>query len=796
MRKHQHKQLIEILETIGEAQNAKMYADARYGAVALSDFIEQQMGEGTKIVKLLREYCELLLKAHNGEVSDKLLNKQFYKIDNSIRFELKPDKIEIVFLCYNASMSDSVLSIYQAAKADPNCNAVWMPIPYYEKNPDGSFRVRHYEGAEYYPGIECTDWQKYDIEARHPDVIVTYNPYDEGNYVTSVHPLFYTKRLRGLTDLLIYTPYFVVGDELEEAFATVAGCVYAHRVIVQSENICEAYIKYFKKHFGNQIGEPEKKFIALGSPKFDAVINAKREDFSLPGEWREIIGDKKVVFYNTSVGAILRGNEQYLKQLRMVIKAFNDHKDVVLWWRPHPLSEQTYDSMRMGLAAEYRAIVEEYRAGFNGIYDSTADLHRAIAWSDVYYGDGSSIVELFRAVGKPFAIQDIGLQENEGFEIHKVTINTMCFQDNFAYFAEDMFNAFCKVDLETGVVDFIDRFPAECASHLYRGIVEVSRKLYFVSLISNKIAVYDLNKKVFLESIEVDRVYSDSLYRKLGIEKGSFGFGGFNGAIVFGNKVYFIPYRYPSIVCLNSETNELEYIDDFAEPLAKLVNADDRMFIKPIRDSETSFVVAAANANALVICDTLSNTSKVYEVGKAHYRFSSVAFDGKNYWLTPRLFNMPIVVWNKSDGIVKEIEVSFLEKCEPIMTIYQPAICGNYIYYFSSTKNPPFKIDITTGETSMLGDIDDKFVMQNGEQHYFSSVNEDSAKVYLYKSQAGRMFVFDMNTNKTDNIKLKLSLEANEAYSAKLDGDEVPLCDGNAGQRIYDFAKKFILDKR
>ena len=37
--------------------------------------------------------------------------------------------------------------------------------------------------------IECVDWQKYDIEVRHPEIIFTFNGYDEYNLVYEVHPI-------------------------------------------------------------------------------------------------------------------------------------------------------------------------------------------------------------------------------------------------------------------------------------------------------------------------------------------------------------------------------------------------------------------------------------------------------------------------------------------------------------------------------------------------------------------------------------------------------------------------------
>jgi len=286
MRKHHQRQILELLQTIKQALSNGLYADCQEGALAVGGFIEDIEGEGTQTVALLEEYCDLLYKASIGEIGDKQLGRHFDLIGNSVRNELKPDRIEIAFLAYNASMSDCIESIYLAAKADPNCDAYWIPIPYFERNSDGSPGTIHFEGVDCYgENIECVDWQKYDIEARRPDAIFTFNPYDAGNYVTTVHPDYYCERLRGLTDLLVYCPYFVSFDDVSEHFCTVAGCVYAHKVIVQSEKIRNAYIRVFKETYGNRFGKPEEKFIALGSPKFDKVINTRREDCKLPDEW-------------------------------------------------------------------------------------------------------------------------------------------------------------------------------------------------------------------------------------------------------------------------------------------------------------------------------------------------------------------------------------------------------------------------------------------------------------------------------------------------------------------------------
>lgn len=59
-------------------------------------------------------------------------------------------------------------------------------------------------------------------------------------------------------------------------------------------------------------------------------------------------------------------------------------------WRPHPLVPATIKSMRLQLRKEYQRLVEGYREAGWGIYDDSAELNRAIALSDGYYGNSSS----------------------------------------------------------------------------------------------------------------------------------------------------------------------------------------------------------------------------------------------------------------------------------------------------------------------------------------------------------------------------------------------------------------------
>lgn len=117
---------------------------------------------------------------------------------------------------------------------------------------------------------------------------------------------------------------------------------------------------------------------------------------------------KKIIFYNTTVSALLQHNEQYLVKLQDVLRVFYENRDeVALLWRPHPLFMSTIEAMRPALREEYQRMVEAYRKEKWGIYDDSTDMDRAVCLSDGYYGDGSSIVQLYQRIEKMAMIQKL-----------------------------------------------------------------------------------------------------------------------------------------------------------------------------------------------------------------------------------------------------------------------------------------------------------------------------------------------------------------------------------------------------
>ena len=456
MRKFLKNDILESFQTMYEAHDELkkfitkkdsgmmkiILEDLQNAAVQIITAIERSEGDGFVSAKYLEEYCEAVYEVSqggdyefNGNKARKALNKKLIRAENSIKTDIRV-KTEVVFISYKASMWDSLESVWRSASLDPDCEAYVIAVPYYDLNPDRSFGQFHYEGDEYPKDVPVTHYEVYDLAVRRPDIIYFHNPYDNWNLVTSIDPRFYSFNLKKYTKKLVYIPYFLLseiepGDQAAidnmKHFVWLPGVINADKVIVQSEKMKRIYVnEYLKaakengltgKHLDREY--LEEKFLGLGSPKVDKVLNTKREELEIPKEWLRVIQKpdgswKKIIFYNTGIAALLMHNEKWVDKIEDVLEIFRENRDeVALLWRPHPLIEETTRSIRPRILQRYLEIKNKYLGDSWGIYDDTADMDRAIAISDAYYGDVSSVVQLYQQTGKTIMIQNVDVLRKE-----------------------------------------------------------------------------------------------------------------------------------------------------------------------------------------------------------------------------------------------------------------------------------------------------------------------------------------------------------------------------------------------
>ena len=240
----------------------------------------------------------------------------------------------------------------------------------------------------------------------------------------------------------------------------------------------------------------------------------------LPQDWKERISNKKVILYVTSLGNMLSGGMQHIEKIGYVLDIFHQYQeDVILWWRPHPLEISTLESMRPDLLEKYMRIREQYEKEGWGILDTTADVHRAIAISDAYYGDWSSVIQLYEKTRKPILLSKDFVLKSE----NELAFSVADFQivGDYIWFISFMYNALFKMNKQSFVIEEIIEIPGEnfYEQESYKFIIKQEEKLFLIPSWSKNVVVFDLDTKR-IKKIKVAKQTDYSKFCKVYIEHG------------------------------------------------------------------------------------------------------------------------------------------------------------------------------------------------------------------------------------------------------------------------------------
>ena len=549
----------------------------------------------------LKEYREALSRTEKGENADldgKLENLRGSVLNAKI-------KKEIVFMPYKADMWDALESIWIAASRDDDCEVFVVPVPWYDLVDGKELGTMHCDADKFPKYVPVTDYKNYDIELRRPDIIYIINPYDEHNHVARLESKYYSYNLKQHCKTLCYTPYFVGYKVLNRDFSGVSAAIHADVVVSQSEVAKEAYISYLTELYGARNTEIipsvfDKKFAVLGSPKVDKILNGKTSDFDIPGDWEKLIINpdgtrKKVLFFNSSLTTMYQFTLDdddniitlYLDKLSEVLEILSRRDDIAVLWRPHPLMDTSFTAIRPPLANKYRDIVSKYKSDGFGIYDDSAEPHRALVLADAYIGDHSSLLIVYAFTGKPIYIFDykqssrsLDEQAKEmlssdipqfGQEVlkpeevrikypnwYKSAENWLknqkyIFTAEYGLAKSTFFNAVYNADTQSGKAELLVKFPDENYNGgLYQAPLKIGNKLIFVPQFSRRWAFYGLDSGEWTYEQVPEKYYPEKENQTL-----------FGGRILFDDCVLILPGRNEAFAKYNIETGEITYHDEW-----------------------------------------------------------------------------------------------------------------------------------------------------------------------------------------------------------------------------------------
>lgn len=756
MRRYIKKRLLSILDSMYEAHAIlkKQLKKKNYGianqlledcqacAIKVGTTIEQSEGEeGTDTVRMLEEYCEMVYQLSqsmasevNSDKSIKRLQKQIYKVINSLTCYIQEEKLQIVFLPDKASTWDSLESIWLAAKEDATCDVYVVPIPYFDRNPDGSFGEVHYEGNQYPDYVPITDWQDYNLEQRNPDVIYFMNPFDDCNYATSVHPYFYSEKLRTFTDCLVYVPYYCSGGSQAKHFYTLPSYYNADKIIGQSPRL----IRYFTP-------EVHQKIAALGSPKFDKVLNYKQDRSQVPDEWRRIAGDRLVIMYNTSISSLLSYGMLAIAKIKNIFNFVRNRSDVVLLWRPHPLIKSVLKSMRPDLLKEFYELEQNFINSGTGIYDDTSDITASVAFCDAYIGEEtSSVVHLFGVLGKPIFLLNMNIVENiehEEIPLHFYDIEEIHGKLWFLSGKNSALYSMKKDSNEIRLQSYGQTFKSK--NRMFNKILSKEERIFLIPYNHNAICEYNVDTGEWCSTVI----------------KNALDFGNFSNGCMYKDSVYMIPAKYDCIVEYDIKRRQCNYYEmrfklkeyEKLQTDSKIEN--DPLFFNGVCQQDNLILMASARVNRVFQFNTDTKEITSYEVGKKENNYWGMVYDGENYWLISNR-GKSVVKWNYQTGRFIEYNKFPDGFSGESQCFFNIVYSNGYLLVFPKYSNMILKIDKRNGNMTA---VDFGLPYKEGERksssyrwpsnYYFSKTLQDNTVMAMTAYDNSLLFI-DMKDEK------------------------------------------------
>lgn len=646
MRTFVKKQLIDILDSMKQLHSSlptitdkgqliQLLVDCQAAAVAIGEALEHNSEDCEPIIIVLEEYCEdVFYLSENLEgicQNEILILDEFIDKTNHMISEIS-STYQVIFLPYKASMWDSLESIWLACKEDQHCECYVIPIPYYEFNSDTNRWVYRYDGTQFPEEVPIINYQEYSLKQNLPDVAYIHNPYDDLNLVTRVEPRFYSRELKKYVNNLVYVPYYVTSGFIAQDHLALA--VYQHMdyMVVQSE-----YAKSFCKGMFYY-----DRILPFGSPKLDGIIKLCQGCTIIPEQWKSLLQRKKILMLNTSIGCFLQDGSLYFAKIKSLCDSIIKQNNVALIWRPHPLLEATIKSMRPQLLSEYNELREYFLENRIGVLDDTPDISRAVAISDGYIGEeGSSVINLFGAVGKPIFILDNlitdGFTKEEKCRVH---FTDMLVNDNKHWFTTNRYNALFYKDLSEKQVHYIGRVEHQPKWYsVFPFFTQSGNNIYLSPNISGRPALYDISSNAF-KLIGTEDMQDRA---RCGL------------SVSYENRIFYLPIIDDYIAEFNPDTEKWNYHTECIQELS--CDVDNHILMSQGMTCKCSVFgeemwITATYTNRILRFNMKDGTYAICQAGSNENGYSGIVAEEKYLWLT-EVNSGEIIRWERRTGKVK-----------------------------------------------------------------------------------------------------------------------------------------------
>lgn len=766
LRQMLEKQMTAWLRPENHEQYLKLLEEYQQAVITVGDIIDKQTREeeSSAVIPGLEEYCEEIFQMVNcvGGTAD--YSRQMEVLRNRHRrmtrvLEDIPVRTEMLFMPYKFSMWDSLESVYLAAAADENCDALVMPIPYVERNQAGKTAWK-FEGSDF-KGIPIEDFEEYNFDEHRPDVVFIHNPYDACNNVTSVPSEYYTEEIKKYCRYLVYIPYFYVGAELPQIHLKLPSYENIDYIVVPSHFSVEQMSPYVAK----------EKLLPLGSPKVDRMLlmNERRE---MPEKWKKQIQGRKAVLYNVGVNGLLQNGFRTILKMRYVFDYFKKQSDLVLWWRPHPLLKATVKSMKPELLPAYEEMEKAFLLERIGIYDVTPDSNMAIAATDAFLGDYSSMVCLYGLLGKPiFLLDDYSMTEPDEMEKRQMWIAGLIREadGNFIFYSSD-YRSICRLYDKSGEIEFLYRMDGNYAGGqaFYFGDPQKAQMRYFPVERQKPTVVYHMADQSITEmeapEDELLYTYYSSIWED-------------------GDQTIFCPGAKTEFVFWNRATGEVSRYKDYEKELMPYVErTGERLFTGGAARVGDCAYMLSYRTNKFLEFNLIDKSWKLYDIGEDKMRFSSFFYDGVDFWFFA-WDGSCIVRWYmdcQEAEYYSRMPEDFMGMCSSMASPYTPAfgpavLLPDEIIVFPHVANMILRVNRGSGEISEwrpqlhYEEGQRKSSLYNMSSNYIFACLYDEEHILAQTAYDGSLLVIDIATGEVERKKCVLSEEEYEKLDTSVE---------------------------
>jgi len=227
-------------------------------------------------------------------------------------------------------------------------------------------------------------------------------------------------------------------------------------------------------------------------------------------------------------------------------------------------------------------------------------------------------------------------------ERNVVEFETVAFVNDIIGYASDYeTNALYKVNVLNEECSYIRSFPNEDigAKRLHSFAIYCNSEVYFIPMLGEYISIYNIEtekiKQIKIPKICMER---DTYNHKLK----------FSSAIYRDGYIYILPFTYPGIVKLNTETKEINIISNWV--------TEDECFYRGGMCIDNDYIYIPNGRNNIVLEFNIKTEEvKLYRVGKNNNGAVCIRKWKEYFWIVPRLKGS-VVCWDaKKNQVIYEI---------------------------------------------------------------------------------------------------------------------------------------------